>query len=277
MKKIFILILALAICFSVVSCADNVDSAANTGAEAGNTAKCTATETYDDITTDEIVTTAETDDITSESTETADINNGTTSSSSSDMSDEIVTSDGIVGMAFTISEDTVCGEDVTFEVGGSVSFGANNYYLEWLRSYDGYGMQIYVSAGGHDTKIECENGTFLSVKYESFDEETYTASYIVEDIGSTIETNGSSKRVCWGIPHESVVDDGVVNDGVVDKITVTVYEEGNIIGAALFTVSYCDGEFSFEFTKNVSFPTLGTDYQDITDEYLDSFFGLIYP
>ncbi|MCD7830728.1 MAG: hypothetical protein LUI01_00425 [Firmicutes bacterium] len=243
MKKILILILALAICFSVVSCADSADSGDNATGTAGNAAE----------------------DVTSKVEET-------TSSSSSGTSDEIVTSDGIVGMEFTIHEDTVCGENATFEVGRSVSFGANNYYLEWLRSYDGYGMQIYVSSRGHDTKIECENGTFLSVKYDSFDEETCTASYIVEDIGSTIETNGSSKRVCWGIPHESVVDDGVVNDGVVDKITVTVYEEGNIIGAALFTVSYGDGEFSFEFTKNVSFPTLGTDYQDITEEELDEFF-----
>ncbi|MCD7776484.1 MAG: hypothetical protein LUH54_03825 [Firmicutes bacterium] len=117
---------------------------------------------------------------------------------------------------------------------------------------------------GDTLHLETENGTFLLVTEDG----EGTGTYQVSDVGSSYELSDSTDAaVYWSASAED-------NEAAADKIMITVYKENNVIGAALLTVGCEENVYTATLAKSANFPTVNSEYQNITEEYLEEFFEI---
>ncbi|MCD7788115.1 MAG: hypothetical protein LUH59_04205 [Firmicutes bacterium] len=129
-------------------------------------------------------------------------------------------------------------------------------FIPYMSTLEGIGMELSVSASGDTVKFSASSGTFLLVT-ETGDG---TGTYQVSDVGSVYDMSLTSDAVIyWSFAENSDGD-------VVDEIEIIVYENDNIIGAALLTVS-CEGSvYTATLAETVNFPKIDGKYQNVTEE-----------
>ncbi|MCD7747642.1 MAG: hypothetical protein LUI61_04840 [Firmicutes bacterium] len=73
----------------------------------------------------------------------------------------------------------------------------------------------------------------------------------------------SDAMIYWSFAENS---DGDADGDVVDEIEIIVYENDNIIGAALLTVSCEESVYTATLAETVNFPKIDGKYQNITEK-----------
>ncbi|MCD7783869.1 MAG: hypothetical protein LUI15_08305 [Firmicutes bacterium] len=133
-------------------------------------------------------------------------------------------------------------------------------FIPYMSTLEGIGMELSVSASGDTVKFSASSGTFLLVT-ETGDG---TGTYQVSDVGSVYDMSlTSDAMIYWSFAENS---DGDADGDVVDEIEIIVYENDNIIGAALLTVSCEDSVYTATLAETVNFPKIDGKYQNITEE-----------
>ncbi|MCD8003037.1 MAG: hypothetical protein LUG88_03880 [Clostridia bacterium] len=139
-------------------------------------------------------------------------------------------------------------------------------FIPYMSTLEGIGMELSVTASGDTVKFSASSGRFLLVT-ETGDG---TGTYQVSDVGSTYDMSLSSDaKIYWSFGETS---DGDTDGDVVDKIEIIVYENDNIIGAALLTVSCEDSVYTATLAETVNFPKIDGKYQNITEEFVAEHF-----
>ncbi|MCD7943589.1 MAG: hypothetical protein LUH43_01640 [Clostridia bacterium] len=133
-------------------------------------------------------------------------------------------------------------------------------FIPYMSTLEGIGMELSVTASGDTVKFSASSGTFLFVT-ETGDG---TGTYQISDVGSTYDMSLSSDaKIYWSLGENPDED---ADGDVVDKIEIIVYENDNIIGAALLTVSCEDSVYTATLAETVNFPKIDGKYQNITEE-----------
>ncbi|MCD8312387.1 MAG: hypothetical protein LUD43_07860 [Firmicutes bacterium] len=139
-------------------------------------------------------------------------------------------------------------------------------FIPYMSTLEGIGMELSVTSSGDAVKYSASSGRFLLVT-ETGDG---TGTYQVSDVGSTYDMSLTSDAVIyWSFAENS---DGDADGDVVDKIEIIVYENDNIIGAALLTVSCEDSVYTATLAETVNFPKIDGKYQNITEELVAEHF-----
>ncbi|MCD8056703.1 MAG: hypothetical protein LUE25_08385 [Clostridiales bacterium] len=139
-------------------------------------------------------------------------------------------------------------------------------FIPYMSTLEGIGMKLSVTASGDTVKFSASSGRFLLVT-ETGDG---TGTYQVSDVGTTYDMSLSSDAmIYWSLEENSGED---ADGDVVDKIEIIVYENDNIIGAALLTVSCVDSVYTATLAETVNFPKIDGEYQNITEELVAEHF-----
>ncbi|MCD7831798.1 MAG: hypothetical protein LUI01_06005 [Firmicutes bacterium] len=139
-------------------------------------------------------------------------------------------------------------------------------FIPYMSTLEGIGMELSVTASGDTVKYSASSGRFLLLT-ETGDG---TGTYQVSDVGSVYDMSLTSDTVIyWSFAKNS---DGDADGDVVDEIEIIVYENDNIIGAALLTVSCEESVYTATLAETVNFPKIDGKYQNITVEYIAEHF-----